>query len=200
MGTKKHVDVNSHTALLIIDMQRAFLEENGGIRVRDGKSIIPNILGLMKFIRKKGGKVIWTRISTDLMPPLYRSMYPHHFASHRLILARNGEDHNIVDEMDKYRRPDDLVIDKYTYDAFLFTGLELYLRRHHITRLLFTGVSTNVCVESSLRHAFQLGFETILVSDCTRSFSRDLQLLSEKVVKLAFGYVVDTTALKEDRS
>jgi ureidoacrylate peracid hydrolase len=63
-------------------------------------------------------------------------------------------------------RPGELIVTKHRYDAFYNTDLELILRTNKVQGLLFTGVATNVCVESSLRSAYMRDFAAVLVSDC----------------------------------
>ena len=63
-------------------------------------------------------------------------------------------------------RPDQRIVVKHRYDAFSGTDLDLILRAHEIETLLLTGVATNVCVETTARTAFCLGYRVVMVGDC----------------------------------
>jgi ureidoacrylate peracid hydrolase len=74
------------------------------------------------------------------------------------------EGSEFIDELN--RSDADVVVEKNRYDAFYNTNLETYLSSNDISTVLFMGVSTNVCVESSVRSAFNRGYRTIVLEDC----------------------------------
>ena len=63
-------------------------------------------------------------------------------------------------------QPGEIVVTKHRYDAFYGTDLEVILRTNKVQNLLFTGVATNVCVESTLRSAYMRDFPSVIVADC----------------------------------
>jgi ureidoacrylate peracid hydrolase len=90
----------------------------------------------------------------------------------------------------------DIVVDsKHLYTAFYQTDLELILRKLGIEMLLIGGVTTAVCVESTLRDAFFRGFRCVLLKDCTWEKTPDLQAASEMIVKMHFGLVTSSTEI-----
>ena len=80
------------------------------------------------------------------------------------LLIRGEYGHDMVDELQP--APGEPVIDKPGYGAFYQTDLDLLLRNAGITTLLLTGVTTNVCVQSTLREAIDRGYECITLEDC----------------------------------
>lgn len=87
-------------------------------------------------------------------------------------------------------RPEDVVVPKHRYNAFIATDLELILRAQHIESLIFTGIATNVCVENTAREAFQRDFWTTLVSDCMAAHSEEAHKATLSNAERGFGRVV----------
>jgi len=85
--------------------------------------------------------------------------------------------------------PGEPVITKHRYDAFYGTSLELILNSNGRRNLLFTGVATNVCVETSLRSAFIRDFEVVLLEDCAAARSRRAHEATLDTVRQHFGIV-----------
>ena len=70
-------------------------------------------------------------------------------------------------------KEDEYVITKYHYDAFEDTDLDLLLKGQGIRTLLFTGFTTNVCVESTARHGYIKGYYVVVASDCTETVTQN---------------------------
>jgi ureidoacrylate peracid hydrolase len=107
------------------------------------------------------------------------------------LLIENSWDWRIVDELAP--EPGDRVIRKTRYSGFWGTNLDSYLRSENIRNLLFTGIATNVCVESTARDAYFCEFWPILVEDAMNhagpDFARQATLWNFEHV---FGWVTDT--------
>jgi ureidoacrylate peracid hydrolase len=86
-------------------------------------------------------------------------------------------------------RAGDTVFQKWRYSAFMHTTLKEMLEARGITSLLLTGVSTNVCVESTLRDAFMLNFYTVLVEDCCGYYKQHLHDATVENTRDRFGVV-----------
>jgi ureidoacrylate peracid hydrolase len=84
---------------------------------------------------------------------------------------------------------DDIVVVKHRHSAFVGTSLEAHLRRFHAEKLIFTGIMTNVCVESSVRDAFNHDYDVIVVEDCVAGTDRDLHAASLKTIARHIGTV-----------
>ncbi len=169
---------NDTTALLIIDMQRDFLDPEGyiartGVDVRGLRAIIPNARRLLEAARAKGIRVIHTREGhrpdlSDLpavkarraagagapigsMGPLGR------------LLVRGEPGHAIIQDLEPLAT--EPVIDKPGFGAFHATDLEHSLRVAGVQTVVISGVTTDICVHSTLREAVDRGFECFTVGD-----------------------------------
>ena len=168
----------SETALLIIDMQRDFCDEGGyiaamGYDVAPARQIIANLRALRDAVAAWGGSIVFTREGhrpdlSDLLPlKAWRSRLGGIEIGARgplgRVLVRGEAGWDIVPELAP--RPGDIVIDKPGYSAFYATDLERILTAKGVRRLIFTGVTTDVCVHSTLRSAVDRGYECVLVED-----------------------------------
>jgi ureidoacrylate peracid hydrolase len=93
--------------------------------------------------------------------------------------------------------PGDQVVTKYRYSAFVGTNLNIVLRTLGVKSLLFTGVATEVCVESSLRDGLFNEYFVTLVQDCAATYSQDAHDASVRVVGKHFGTVVNGSDLAQ---
>ncbi|RST50069.1 cysteine hydrolase family protein [Variovorax sp. MHTC-1] len=208
-----HIDANpfpytfelSQTALVIIDMQRDFVEPGGfgetlGNDVSLLQAIVPATRSVLHAWRKKGGLVIHTREAhrPDLAdcPPAKRDRG--HPALRigdsgpmgRILVA--GEPGNqIIDAL----APADgeIVIDKPGKGAFYATGLQSMLQQRSIRKLVFMGVTTEVCVQTSMREANDRGYDCLLLEDCTESYFPAFKTAALEMIR-AQGAIVGWTA------
>jgi len=172
----------AHAALLLIDFQRDFVEPGGfgeslGNDVSRLRSAIEPTRAVLAAFRDRGWTVIHTREGhrpdlTDLFPAKRDRGNP----SLRIgeegpmgrLLVRGSAGHDIVPELAP--RPGEVVLDKPGKGSFYATDLETILRARGITHLVVTGVTTEVCVQSTVREANDRGFESLILSDCTGSY------------------------------
>ena len=178
--------------LLIIDMQNGFLEKDAPIFVPGGIEICENIVKALEIARNKNFKIIWTQVNIEkFRNTQYETLFPNHFSQNDTVLSKGSHNYDLTDKLKKHViSSTDLIIEKDTYSAFVNSKLEKELLKHGIKNLYFTGVSTNVCVESTLRDAFQRNFNCFLISDCTKTFSDNYQKLSEEIISFVFGKVI----------
>lgn len=166
-------------ALLIIDMQKDFCSEGGyvhrmGYGIDAARGTIPAIQMARNAIRAAGGLVVYTREGhradgSDLSPlKLWRSENGGGKIGSKgplgSLLIRGEEGWDIIEEL----RPakGEPVVDKPGYSAFYNTDLAQILATRGITHLILTGVTTDVCVHSTLREAVDRGYECLTLSDC----------------------------------
>ncbi len=172
-----------NTALVIIDMQRDFCAPGGfgerlGNDITPTRRIIPAIAALLNLFRKHGGMIIHTR--EGHLPDL-SDCPPSKLARSKAkgagigdvgpmgrILVRGEFGHDIVEEL--YPIEDEWIIDKPGKGAFYRTDLEAILQRNGITSLIVTGVTTHVCVHTTVREANDRGYECLVVEDATAAY------------------------------
>ena len=192
------------TALVVIDMQRDFLEEGGfGAGLGNDVSLLARVVEplsvLLDACRAAGMTVIHTR---EGHRPDLLDAPPAKLARGRLdvgigdlgpkgrILVRGEEGHDIVDELAPL--PGEAVLDKPGKGAFYATDLELMLRNGGITHLIVTGVTTEVCVHTTVREANDRGFECLVPEDCCGSYFPEFHEVGLKMIAAQggiFGWV-----------
>ena len=170
------------TALVIIDMQRDFIEPGGfgaalGNDVSQLAAIVPGVAALLAFAREQGWLVVHTREShaPDLSdcPPAKRLRGAPNARIGDLgpmgrILVRGEPGCEIVAELTPLAG--ELVIDKPGKGAFYATRLGEELAMRGITHLVFAGVTTEVCVQTTMREANDRGYDCLLIEDATASY------------------------------
>ncbi|WP_326562604.1 cysteine hydrolase family protein [Micromonospora sp. NBC_01796] len=199
------------TALLVIDMQRDFLEPGGfgeslGNDVAELRRTIPPLAALLTAVRAAGLTVIHTREGhrPDLSdcPPakLHRGAPSKRIGDpgpNGRILIRGEYGHDIIDEL----RPvaGEPVVDKPGKGAFYDTELESLLAERGIRSLLVTGVTTEVCVHTTVREANDRGYECLVLADCVGSYFPEFQRIGLDMIAAQggiFGWVGDSADLR----
>ena len=197
------------TALVIIDMQRDFVEPGGfgetlGNDVSLLQAVIPPLQNVLAACRAAGLTVIHTREGhvpdlSDCPPAKLHRGAP----SLRIgdpgpkgrILVRGEYGHDIVDELAPV--PGELVIDKPGKGSFHGTALGAELAARGITRLVVTGVTTEVCVHTTVREANDRGYECLVLSDCVGSYFPEFQRVGLAMIAAQggiFGWVAPSGA------
>lgn len=192
-------------ALIVIDMQRDFIEPGGfgaslGNDTRALEAIVPSVLRLLQVCRRAGIWVIHTREGhrPDLgdCPPEKRNrgnpaprIGDAGPMGRVLIIGEPG--HAIVPALQP--RPDELVIDKPGKGAFYATGLSERLKERGIEQLIFAGVTTEVCVQTSMREANDRGYRCLLIEDATESYFPHFKAATLEMIT-AQGAIVGWTA------
>ena len=112
------------------------------------------------------------------------------------LLSKGGWDYELIDELQP--APQDIVIEKPRYSGFFHTQLDSILRAKGIRNLVFTGIATNVCVESTLRDGFFLEYFGVLLDDaCYQAGPVEAHEATLFNVKTFFGWVSDTQSFAE---
>jgi len=193
-----------HAALIIIDMQRDFLEPGGfgetlGNDVSLLNAAVPPLKQVLAAARKAGMLIIHTREGhrPDLSDapkhkvergePSLRIGAPGPMGR---ILVRGEPGHDIIPAL--YPAPGEPVIDKPGKGAFYQTDLELMLKNREIDTLLVCGVTTEVCVNTTVREANDRGFRCIVLSDCCASYFPEFHAAGLAMIKAQggiFGWV-----------
>lgn len=197
-------------ALLIIDMQRDFLEPGGfgemlGNDVSQLRRTIEPNKKLLAAWRSLGLKVIHTREGhrPDLadLPPAKKirgrsATCIGDAGPMGRILVRGEAGHDIIPEL--YPLPGEPVIDKPGKGAFFATDLHAILQNLGVKQLIVTGVTTEVCVNTTVREANDRGYDCIVPEDCVGSYFPEFQAMGLKMIKAQggiFGWVSDSTKI-----
>jgi biuret amidohydrolase len=202
--------VPAETALIIIDMQRDFLEPGGfgemlGNDVSQLRRTIEPNRKLLAAWREAGLQVLHTREGhrpdlTDLPPAKkVRGRSPTCIGDPGpmgRILVRGEAGHDIIPEL--YPLPAEPVIDKPGKGAFFATDLHAILRNRGIKHLVITGVTTEVCVHTTVREANDRGYDCLVPEDCVGSYFPEFQHVGLKMIKAQggiFGWVSDSAKI-----
>jgi nicotinamidase-related amidase len=197
------------TALVIIDMQRDFIEPGGfgaslGNDVSLLSAIVPACQRVLAAWREAGGMIVHTREAhrPDLAdcPPAKRdrgnpSLRIGDAGPMGRILVAGEPGSEIIAQLAP--RPGELVIDKPGKGAFYATPLHERLQQAHITHLVFMGVTTEVCVQTSMREANDRGYDGLLLEDCTESYFARFKASTLDMLR-AQGGIVGWTATSSE--
>jgi ureidoacrylate peracid hydrolase len=207
------------TAVIVVDMQNDFGAAGGmfaraGIPIADIEAVVDPIAQVLRAARHAGMKVIY--LTMQFEPDLSNVGAPDspNFLKHKVLgvgdvvtapdgrksrtLVKGTWGTEILPELTP--EEGDIVVAKHRYSGFFETELDSILRQHDIESLVFTGCTTSVCVDSTLRDAFYRDYRCLLLSDCTgepigsdlaRS-NKDATLL---VIETLFGWVCDSRSL-----
>lgn len=200
------------TAVLVVDMQNAFVRRGGyfdliGYDISGTEKIIGSCKEIISLARERGIKIIYLQMgySSDLSdsggpnsPSWYKSrglnlIHQHPELKDKFyIYGTWGAD--IIEELEPQH--EDIIVRKQKHDGFIGTNLDIVLKTWEIKYLVFIGTATNICIESTIRHAFSLGYFPILVSDAVSQMGPSLtQEATLYNVRSAFGWVTTSEKL-----
>ena len=196
------------SALIVVDMQNAYASQGGyldlaGFDVSATRPVIDNINTAVAAARAAGMLIIWFQNGWDDQyveaggpgSPNYHNSTALKTMRQRpelqgKLLAKGGWDYQLVDELTP--QEGDIVLPKPRYSGFFNTPLDSILRSRGIRHLVFTGIATNVCVESTLRDGFFLEYFGIVLEDATHqagpAFAQQAALFN---IETFFGWVSD---------
>lgn len=194
------------TAVIVIDMQNAYASIGGyvdlaGFDISGAQSTIANIKTTLDAARAAGIQVVFLQNGWD---PDYveagTPKSPNWHKSNALktmrrspnlkgqLLARGGWDYELVDDLAP--KPGDIRVHKTRYSAFFNSQLDSILRARGIRNLVFVGIATNVCVESTLRDGFHLEYFCTVLEDATHHLGPAfIQQASLYNIETFFGWV-----------
>lgn len=198
------------SALIVIDMQNAYASPGGyldlaGFDVSATRPVIENIKTAVSAAREAGMTIIWFQNGwDDRYVEAGGPGSPNYYKSNALktmrkrpelqgtLLAKGGWDYELVAGLTP--QPDDIVLPKSRYSGFFNTPLDSILRSRGIRHLVFTGIATNVCVESTLRDGFFLEYFGVVLEDATHqagpAFAQQAALFN---IETFFGWVSDVS-------
>ena len=200
------------TALVMIDFQRDFVYPGGfGESLGNDTSLLLRTLEpagrVLNACREAGMLVIHTREGhrpdlTDLPRAKYErgnpSLHIGEVGSMGRLLVRGSYGHDIVEEL--YPIEGEPIVDKPGKGAFYATDMDTILKMKGIERLIFCGVTTEVCVQTSAREANDRGYDLAVLSDCVASYFPEFQRVTLEMIKAQgaiVGWVSDSAAFLE---
>jgi ureidoacrylate peracid hydrolase len=196
----------SETALVVVDMQNAYASLGGyldlaGFDVSSTGPVIANIRRALTAARAAGMPVVFFQNGWDAdYVEAGGPGSPNWHKSNALktmrqrpelqgtLLAKGGWDYELVDELKPL--PGDILVPKTRYSGFFNTNFDSLMRSRGIRNLVFTGIATNVCVESTLRDGFFLEYFGVVLADATHqagpAFAQQAALFN---IETFFGWV-----------
>lgn len=202
----------SDSALVVVDMQYHDAHPKGCFNVavdtihpgsmdyfntRTETTTVPAISALLQGFRERGGQVIHLRLGSQFED--YRDLDPRLRRWVRTVEEKSGmdglfwagnPDYAIRDEL--LPEADEVVVDKTTFGAFNGSDIDEVLRARDIRNLVFTGISTNCCVESTVRDAAERGYGCVVVDEATADYDEPAHVASLRALAFNHARVVAT--------
>ena len=211
----------SRTAIIVVDMQNDFGSEGGmfaraGIDISPIQAAVAPTARVLDMARRTGMPVVYLKMAfAGDLSNAGGPEAPNRMLHLRLgvgesvttpdggesrILIKDTWNTEILTELTPH--PGDLIIVKHRFSGFFETNLDARLKDLGVTTLVFTGCTTSVCVESTLRDAFFRDYRCLVLADCTaepigHGLERSNHDASLFLIQLMFGWVSDSRALIE---
>ena len=194
VGDRGRPFVPGEAALLVIDMQRYFVEPGCHAFLPSAPAIVPGVQGLIALFAGCARPVFFPR---HLNTPQNAGMLARWWSE---TISEKSAESEIIHDFDLTKGT---IVKKCQYDAFYGTQLEADLEKHGVTQLVVTGVMTHLCCETTTRSAFVKGFEVFFTIDGTATASEDFHVAT--LLNLAHGFaspvlVEDIAQSFEERS
>jgi ureidoacrylate peracid hydrolase len=182
--------------IIVVDVQNDFCHPDGaigraGAPTDDAMAMLPTLQRLLDAARANGTRIVWLQTihedATDSDPWRGRSL------NKSADICR--KDTWGIDFTEVAPRPDEPIVIKHRYSGFVNTRLDSVLRTFKAETLIMTGVSTNVCVESTARQGFMLDYHIVFVDDCCAAYSREEHEGALYNIRSHFGTVASADAL-----
>jgi ureidoacrylate peracid hydrolase len=186
-----------HTALVIIDVQRDYFSEGGiiemmGFDFRELQVIIEPLKRFLKESRKYLKTIIFTRQTRYRY--LRSPVLVEHYTRAKMM---RPFDPGIEEFYEIIPEPDDIILPKHRYSAFIGTPFDGILRANQIKTLILTGVAANVCVESTARDGFMMDYHIVVPSDLTAGVSEQTKRVTLYNIGTFFGEIVKSEHILE---
>lgn len=184
------------TALIVIDMQNAFVAPGATYETPGARTMMPKLERLITFARERGMPIVWTQ--SDHSAP-YGGVMLKKFPTIRedKYLWAGDPSCELFADMIQPREGEYRVV-KHKYDAFFETDLDSILRNRKIENVIIVGTATNVCCESTARSAFFRDYCVAFPSDCNATFDEGMHQATLKTIDMFFGRVMTTDELVDE--
>ncbi|WP_019007467.1 cysteine hydrolase family protein [Cohnella laeviribosi] len=181
------------TAVIVVDVQNDYCHPEGALAgagndVSAIKEMMPNLHRLLESARGHSIPVIFVQTFHEAATD--SEAWASRFQNGSNQICRTGTWG--ADFFEVVPLPGDIIVNKHRYSAFINTRLDSVLRTLKVETLVITGVSTNVCVESTARDGFMLDYRIVLLKDACASYSRLAHEMTLENIDTYFGTVVET--------
>ncbi len=186
----------AHCAVLVIDVQNDFCHDEGylhrlGLDIASSQAMVPRLESFIEQARAAKAELIFVQGIYDsryLAGPFIEKDLRAGLTVERCVEGSWGADFYRV-------RPllSEPVVHKHRYSAFIGTGLEELLQKKKVKTLILTGVTTNVCVESTAREGFMRDYYIVFLNDCTATYSDEAHQASLRNIERHFGIVASSS-------
>jgi biuret amidohydrolase len=194
-------------ALVVVDMQRAFLDPGEAMEVPAARDIIPQIQTLLDLFRSKGLAVVFTEFTySERAPVLVGLLHPEHrraapgaprgFGLPSSSCLEGEANVHVVPELAP--RPDELVVTKHYYDGFNGTALDAALRARGVTHLVLTGTLTDICVLATVIGGMNREYRMTVVEDATATLWPEIQRATLDIIRRAYARILTTKQVTEE--
>ena len=186
------------TALIVVDMQRAFLEPGEAMEVPPARDVVPRIQALLTVFRARQLPVVFTEfLYTEAAPLLVGELHPEHRRAVPGAARGFGRpsssclagELNVATVPELAPHPDELVVQKPYYDAFHGTVLDGALRARGVTHLVITGTLTDICVLATVVGGFNREYRITVVEDGVATLWPEIQRATLDIIGRAYGRV-----------
>jgi ureidoacrylate peracid hydrolase len=195
------------TALLVVDMQRAFLDPGAAMEVPEARAIVPTVAGLIARFRDKRLPVTFSQfVYSPAIPLLVGDLHPEHrpavpgaptgFGHSSSSCLEGDPSVEIVPALAP--RPGELTVRKHWYDAFAGTPLDGALRARGVRALVVAGTMTDICVLATVVGAFNREYRVTVVEDGVATLWPAIQEATLDIVRRAYGRVVAAKVVADE--
>ena len=187
------------TALVVVDMQRGFLDPGEAMEVPPAREIVPVIQSLLSIFRGKRLPIVFTEfVYSESAPVLIGRLHPEHQPAPPGTPRGFGRPSSSCLEgtasaetiPDLAPRPGEIVVRKRGYDAFAGTPLDGALRARNVTSLVVTGTMTDICVLATVTAALHREYRVTVVEDGVATLWPEIQRATLDIIGRAYGRVV----------
>jgi len=197
----------ARTALLVVDMQRAFVEPGEAMEVPPARDVVPRIQQLIGVFREKRRPVVFTEFTySPAAPLLVGELHPEHRPAlpgaptgfgRPSSSCLEGEDNvRVIPELAP--RADELVIRKHYYDGFNGTVLDGALRARGVTTIVITGTMTDICVLGTVIGGFNREYRLIVVEDGVATLWPEIQRATLDIIRRAYARVLSAKEVADE--
>ena len=195
------------TALVVVDMQRGFLDPGEAMEVPAARDIVPQIRSLLDLFRARRLPILFTEFTySERAPLLVGELHPEHrkaapgaprgFGLPSSSCLEGEANVRVTAELTP--RPDELVVTKFHYDGFNGTPLDAALRARGVTHLVLTGTMTDICVLATAVGGMNREYRMTVVEDATATLSPEIQRASLDIIRRAYARVLTTGQITEE--